>query len=230
MAIRVLLVDDHAVLRAGLAMLVNAQSDMEVTGEAGNGAEAVRGAIKTEPDVVVMDLAMGRHSGLEAISAIRSASAGTKVLVLSMHTDASYVRMALAAGAGGYVAKSVADTELLTAIRAVAQGRMFVDLDLQDQTARYEAINGFDRGSDSRPAGPVRRLSGREREVLSRVAQGFTNLQIAESLGVSVKSIETYRARLLDKLGLRTRAELVRFALGSGLLTSEWVVGGESPR
>jgi two-component system response regulator NreC len=227
MTIRVLLVDDHAVLRAGLAMLVSAQSDMEVTGEAGNGAEAVRCAMKTEPNVIVMDLAMGQHSGLEAISKIRKSTADTKVLVLSMHTDASYVRMALAAGANGYVAKSVADTELLTAIRAVAQGRMFVDLDLEDQAARYEAVDGFGWGAESRRAGPVRRLSGREREVLSLVAQGFTNLQIAESLGVSVKSIETYRARLLEKLGLRTRAELVRFALGSGLLTSARVVGGE---
>ena len=227
MTVRVLLVDDHAVLRAGLAMLVTAQADMEVAGEAGNGAEALRCAMKTEPDVVVMDLSMGQHSGLEAISKIRSSCVGMKVLVLSMYTDASYVRMALAAGANGYVAKSVADTELLTAIRAVAQGRMFVDLDLEDQAAGYEVIDGCDRGSDSRPAGPIRRLSGREREVLSRVAQGFTNLQIAESLGVSIKSIETYRARLLEKLGLRTRAELVRFALGSGLLTSERVVGGE---
>lgn len=226
MTIRVLLADDHAVLRAGLAMLLNAQSDMEVAGEAGNGAEAVRSVQTTAPDLVVMDLSMGEHSGLEAISKVRSSSVGTKVLVLSMHTDASYVRMALAAGASGYVAKSVADTELLTAIRAVAQGRTFVDLAFEAQAVRSEVMEEYRQESESRPADPIRRLSGREREVLSRVAQGFTNSQIAESLGVSVKSIETYRARVLEKLGLRTRAELVRFALGSGLLTSERGVDG----
>lgn len=226
MTIRVLLADDHAVLRAGLAMLLNAQSDMEVAGEAGNGAEAVRSVQTTAPDLVVMDLSMGEHSGLEAISKVRSSSVGTKVLVLSMHTDASYVRMALAAGASGYVAKSVADTELLTAIRAVAQGRTFVDLAFEAQAVRSEVMEEYRQESESRPADPIRRLSGREREVLSRVAQGFTNSQIAESLGVSVKSIETYRARVLEKLGLRTRAELVRFALGSGLLTSERGVHG----
>lgn len=226
MTIRVLLADDHAVLRAGLAMLLNAQSDMEVAGEAGNGAEAVRSVQTTAPDLVVMDLSMGEHSGLEAISKVRSSGVGTKVLVLSMHTDASYVRMALAAGASGYVAKSVADTELLTAIRAVAQGRTFVDLAFDAQAVRSEVMEEYRQESESRPADPIRRLSGREREVLSRVAQGFTNSQIAESLGVSVKSIETYRARVLEKLGLRTRAELVRFALGSGLLTSERGVHG----
>lgn len=226
MTIRVLLADDHAVLRAGLAMLLNAQSDMEVAGEAGNGAEAVRSVQTTAPDLVVMDLSMGEHSGLEAISKVRSSGVGTKVLVLSMHTDASYVRMALAAGASGYVAKSVADTELLTAIRAVAQGRTFVDLAFEAQAVRSEVMEEYRQESESRPADPIRRLSGREREVLSRVAQGFTNSQIAESLGVSVKSIETYRARVLEKLGLRTRAELVRFALGSGLLTSERGVDG----
>lgn len=226
MTIRVLLADDHAVLRAGLAMLLNAQSDMEVAGEAGNGAEAVRSVQTTAPDLVVMDLSMGEHSGLEAISKVRSSSVGTKVLVLSMHTDASYVRMALAAGASGYVAKSVADTELLTAIRAVAQGRTFVDLAFDAQAVRSEVMEEYRQESESRPADPIRRLSGREREVLSRVAQGFTNSQIAESLGISVKSIETYRARVLEKLGLRTRAELVRFALGSGLLTSERGVDG----
>lgn len=226
MTIRVLLADDHAVLRAGLAMLLNAQSDMEVAGEAGNGAEAVRSVQTTAPDLVVMDLSMGEHSGLEAISKVRSSGVGTKVLVLSMHTDASYVRMALAAGASGYVAKSVADTELLTAIRAVAQGRTFVDLAFDAQAVRSEVMEEYRQESESRPADPIRRLSGREREVLSRVAQGFTNSQIAESLGVSVKSIETYRARVLEKLGLRTRAELVRFALGSGLLTSERGVDG----
>lgn len=224
MTIRVLLVDDHAVLRTGLAMLLNAQSDLEVVGEAGDGADAVARARETKPDVVVMDLTMGRHGGLEAIAAIRRAHPSTQVLVLSMHTDLSYVRTALAAGALGYVAKSVADAELLTAVRAVGKGRTFVDLAIDDPVLREETL-GFRRTGDHPSAwAPLRRLSQREREVLGRVAQGFTNAQVAEQLGLSVKSVETYRARLLEKLGLRTRAELVRFAFGSGMLTTEGLI------
>jgi two-component system response regulator NreC len=220
MTIRVALADDHAVLRAGLAMLFNAQPDLDVIGEAGNGAEAVVLAQTAKPDVVVMDLTMGRHSGLEAIAALRRASPSTRVLVLSMHRDWSYVRAALAAGASGYVAKSAADAELLTAIRAVAQGRTFIDLAI-DPALDEDTFGLVLTGEPSQTLLPLRRLSRREREVLGRVAQGFTNAQVAEQLGLSVKSVETYRARLLEKLGLRTRAELVRFAFGSGMLTPE---------
>ncbi|MDF3017611.1 MAG: Two component transcriptional regulator, LuxR family, partial [Thermomicrobiales bacterium] len=127
MAIRVVLADDHAVLRTGLAMLLNAQTDLEVVGEAGSGAEAIALARDAKPEVVVMDLTMGRDSGLDVIAAIRRLQPSSYVLVLSMHRDVSYVRAALAAGASGYVAKSVADAELLTAVRAVAKGRTFVD-------------------------------------------------------------------------------------------------------
>jgi len=218
--IRILLADDHAVLRTGLAMLLNAQPDLKVVGEAGDGEEAAALAREIKPDVVIMDLTMGRHSGLEAIATIRQAHPAVHVLVLSMHTDVSYVRTALAAGATGYVAKSVADAELLTAVRAVAKGRTFVDLAVSDAALREEAI-GLLTSQGDEPLAPLHRLSRREREVLGRVAQGFTNLQVAEQLGLSVKSVETYRARLLEKLGLRTRAELVRFAVGSGLLTPE---------
>lgn len=221
MRVRVLLADDHAVLRTGLAMLMNAQPDLEVVGEAGNGAEAVTLTVAEKPDVVVMDLTMGRSSGLEAIATIRKECPAAKVLVLSMHTEVSYVRMALAAGASGYVAKGVADAELLTAVRAVAKGRTFVDLAIEDPTVRQEALVGLRIGEHPPQFVPLDRLSRREREVLGRVAQGFTNLQVADQLGLSVKSVETYRARLLEKLGLRTRAELVRFAMGSGLLTAE---------
>lgn len=221
MTIRVLLADDHAVLRTGLAMLLNAQSDLEVVGEAGNGAEAVALAQDAKPDVVVMDLTMGRYSGLEAIATIRQAHPPTQVLVLSMHTEVSYVRAALAAGAMGYVGKSVADAELLTAVRAVAKGRTFVDLAIDDPALREETLGLLRAGAQPQAFAPLRRLSRREREVLGRVAQGFTNAQVAEQLGLSVKSVETYRARVLEKLGLRTRAELVRFAVGSGMLTPE---------
>lgn len=221
--IRVLLADDHAVLRTGLAMLLNAQPDLEVVGEVGDGEEAAILAREIQPDVVIMDLTMGRHSGLEAIAVIRQAHPAMRVLVLSMHTDVSYVRTALAAGATGYVPKSVADAELLTAVRAVAKGRIFVDLAVTD-TALGDESMGLLTGREAQPAAPLHRLSRREREVLGGIAQGFTNLQMAEQLGLSVKSVETYRARLLEKLGLRTRAELVRFAVGSGLLTPEGLV------
>jgi two-component system response regulator NreC len=224
--IRVVLADDHAVLRTGLAMLMNAQPDLDVVGEAGSGAEAARLAAMLKPDVVVMDLTMGPSSGLEAIGMIRTAGPGPAVLVLSMHTDVSYVRMALAAGASGYVAKSVADAELLTAVRAVAQGRTFVDLAIQDPAIRDEALGALGVGPHPQRFVALDRLSRREREVLGRVAQGFTNSQVADQLGLSVKSVETYRARLLDKLGLRTRAELVRFAVGSGILTPERITQG----
>lgn len=221
MTIRVLLVDDHQVLRAGLSMLMNAHPHLEVVGEAGNGLDALSQVQTTKPDVVVMDLSMGPHSGLEAISKIRSTYPNTYVLVLSMHTDVSYVRTALAAGASGYVAKSAADTELLTAIQAVARGRMFLDLPVEDAAAGGQTGGPYLVGREVQPCVPLRSLSRREREVLRRIAQGFTNLQVAEELSLSVKSIETYRARVLDKLGLRTRAELVRFAVGAGLLTQD---------
>jgi two-component system response regulator NreC len=221
MAIRVVLADDHAVLRTGLAMLLNAQTDLEVVGEAGSGAEAIALARDAKPEVVVMDLTMGRDSGLDVIAAIRRLQPSTYVLVLSMHRDVSYVRAALAAGASGYVAKSVADAELLTAVRAVAKGRTFVDLAIDDPALREETLGLLRTGDHPLTVVPLRRLSRREREVLGRVAQGFTNAQVAGQLGLSVKSVETYRARLLEKLGLRTRAELVRFAVGSGALTPE---------
>lgn len=228
MMIRVLLADDHAVLRTGLAMLLSAQPDITVVGEAGNGAEAMALAQEKRPDVVVLDLTMGQDSGLGAIIAIRRGHPSAHVLVLTMHTDVSYVRAALAAGASGYVAKSVADTELLSAVRAVAKGRIFVDLAIGDPAVRDETLGFLRSGERSQALVPLRQLSGREREVLGRVAQGFTNAQVAEQLGLSVKSVETYRARLLEKLGLRTRAELVRFAIGAGVLTPEKIVDRSS--
>lgn len=227
MTVRVLLADDHAALRAGLGMLLNAQPDFDVVGEAGDGAEAVRLTRETAPDVVILDLSMGPHSGLDAIPRIRDACAGARVLVLSMHTDASYVRMALAAGAMGYVAKSAADSELLSAVRAVAHGRTFIDLAIGCLSDREEALGLSATEHERRTFVPLRALSRRESEVLGRIAQGFTNLQIAGQLGLSVKSVETYRARLLVKLNARSRAELVRFALATGMVTPEKLIQAE---
>jgi two-component system response regulator NreC len=227
MKMRVLVADDHAVLRTGLAMLLNAQPDLEVVGEAGDGLAAVRQVHDTQPDIVIMDLSMGRQSGLEAIAKIREASPRTKMLVLSMHAEVSYVRMALAAGAMGYVAKSAADSELLSAVRAVAQGRTFVDLAIGRPSDREEALGLSEGEREPRTFVPLRTLSRRESEVLRGVAQGYTNHQVAKQLGLSVKSVETYRARLLEKLGVRTRAELVRFALASGIVAPEKLIQAE---
>jgi two-component system response regulator NreC len=212
--IQVLLADDHAVLRTGLKLLLSAQPDIEVVGEAADGGEAMAKARALRPDVVLMDLTMPGIGGLEATGRIKDESPGIKVLVLTMHDDPSYLRQLLKAGASGYVVKKSADVDLLSAIRAAHRGEVFLDSSLAGGLVD-EVI---------RPAGPRRprdayeTLSDREREVLKWVARGHTNQEIAEKLFLSVKTIETYRARLVEKLGLRGRAALVRFAMERGLL------------
>lgn len=218
MKIRVAIVDDHAVLRAGLRMLINAQPDMEVVGEAADGIEAVELARQAQPDVMLLDIGMPEHSGLQAIAKIRQASSPTRVLVLTMHDDSAYLRFVLAEGGSGYVVKSAADTALLEAIRAVADGRMFVNVSL-DESAAPTAVEQQAAGTQVKPELPAPPLSDREREVLELIAKGHTNREVADKLALSVKTVETYRARLMDKLSLRTRAELVRYALEHGLLS-----------
>lgn len=211
--IRVVLADDHAVLRAGLRMLVGSQPDMTVVAEAADADSALEQVTAFQPDVLVLDLAMPGGGSIEAIEKIRSASPKTRVLVLSMHDESSYLRAVIAAGGSGYVTKRAADTELLTAIRSVHAGRMYVDVSLSDRPPP-----SVDPSPDVRPAADPSVLSDREREVLGLVARGFTNKEIAGQLHISVKSVETYRARVADKLELRSRAEFVRFALEAGLL------------
>jgi DNA-binding NarL/FixJ family response regulator len=225
--IRVFIADDHAVLRAGLRMLLGAQPDMEVVGEAADGDEAVRAVVETRPDVALVDLTMPGSGGLKAIERIRQESPRTRVLVLTMHDGPAYLRAALAAGSSGYVVKSAADAELLSAIRTVHRGRTVVDpalaaLLVQSAYGR-KPVGG--RGSGG---GAASLLSPREREVLDLVAQGHTNQQTADRLGLSVKTVETYRSRLVEKLGLRSRADLVRYALDSGLLGPAEPQGGET--
>jgi two-component system, NarL family, response regulator NreC len=215
--IRVLLADDHAVLRAGLQMLINAQADLEVVGEASTGEEAVRQARATKPDVVLMDITMPGAGGIEATGRIVRDCPGVRVLVLTMHDDAAYLRSVLAAGASGYVLKRSADTELLSAIRLTHRGETYLESSLAGVVVQ-EALGRKARQSE---AAPGEALSDREREVLRLVAQGHTNQHIADHLSLSVKTVETYRARLMTKLGLKTRAELVRYALSAGLLTPE---------
>ena len=214
--IRVLIADDHAVLRAGLRLLINAQSDMEVVDEAADGPETVRRTQATAPHVVLLDLSMPGARFAQTIEQLVLIAPSSRVLVLTMHDDPAYLRAALVAGASGYIVKKAADVELLTAIRAVHQGRTFVDLTRPGEPARSHEIRRVSRGSPA--AGQPRPLSRREAEVLRLLAQGHTNQEAADRLAVSVKTIETHRRRLGDKLGLKSRAQLFRFAIEVGLL------------
>ena len=215
-AIRVLIADDHSVLRAGLRMLLNAQSDIDVVGEAADGLDVTKKARALKPDVCLLDLSMpGPRSG-NVIRGVLQASPKTRVLVLTMHDDAAYLRSALAAGASGYLVKKAADSELMSAIRAVHAGRTFVDLTHGVGEASL-SLSRKSPGEGQRP----KKLSAQERRVLRLLAQGHSNQQIADKIRVSVKTVETYRTRLSEKLGLKGRAELYRFAAESGILDTD---------
>ena len=214
--IRVLLADDHAVLRSGLRLLIDTQSDMEVVGETGDHESALTKTIELRPDVLTLDLSMPGGLGTEAIQRIVDEVPSTRVLVLTMHDDAAYFRSAMAAGAFGYVVKKAADVELLDAIRAVAGGQVY---------SRFTPTKNVDHAdqihSDHSSLGQTLDiLSDREREVLELVARGHTNQAVADLLSLSVKTIESYRSRLMTKLGLRNRAQLTQFAVETGLLQS----------
>ncbi len=213
---RVLLADDHAILRAGLGMLLNAQPDMEVVGEAADAAEAIEKAGTLQPDIVLLDLSMPGIHGLEAIGQIMEKAPAAQILVLTMHDDDAYLRQALRAGALGYVLKKAADTDLISAIRAVQRGGVYI---YPSMTRALLADVLPDTPTAETPdTDSLERLSDRERQVLRLVALGHTNQQIADRLYLSVKTVETYRARGMGKLGLRGRAALVRYALEQGLL------------
>jgi two-component system response regulator NreC len=210
MTIRVVLVDDHAVVRSGLRLLLDGQADIEVVGEAGDAREAVFEVREKRPDVVLTDVVMPGQSGIEVTPTLLKESPETKVLVLSMQDDPRYVREAFAAGASGYVLKEAADAELVAAVREVAAGGSYVNPELgarlvaADVKARAEA-----------EADP---LTDREREVLRLLALGHTNQEIAKLIYVSVRTAETHRAHIMQKLRLESRAALVRYALAHGLL------------
>ena len=211
MTIRVLIVDDHAVVRAGLHLLLDAEDDIETVGEAGDARQAIFEARSTKPDVVLMDVVLGDESGIDLTPELLHEQPQARVLVLSMQDDPRYVREAFAAGARGYVLKEAADTELVTAIREIARGRSYVHPALGARMAAADAA-----AADAAEHDP---LSDREREVLRLLALGHTNQEIAEMLFISVRTAETHRAHIMQKLRLETRAELVRYALAQGLLS-----------
>ena len=209
-SVRVLIVDDQAFVRAGLAQLVNAEDDLEAVGEAGNAREAVFEARNTKPDVVLMDVMMSDQSGIEAVPQVLQERPEAKVLVLSMQDDPQDVREAFEAGALGYVLKEGAEGELVAAIREVAGGGRYVHPELGARLVAAETAER--RHTEEDP------LSDREREVLRLLALGHTNQEIAKELYISVRTAETHRAHIMQKLRLSTRAELVRYALAQGLL------------
>ena len=211
MTIRVLIVDDHAVVRAGLHLLLDAEDDIETVGEAGDARQAIFEARSTKPDVVLMDVVLGDESGIDLTPELLHEQPQARVLVLSMQDDPRYVREAFAAGARGYVLKEAADTELVTAIREIARGRSYVHPALGARMAAADAA-----AADAAEHDP---LSDREREVLRLLALGHTNQEIAQMLFISVRTAETHRAHIMQKLRLETRAELVRYALAQGLLS-----------
>lgn len=210
---RILLVDDHAVLRAGLRLLIGTTKDMQVVGEASDGNAGIVEAQQVRPDVVLMDITMPHTGGLKALAGMRAAVPEAKIVMLTMHDDPAYVRSAFSAGAAGYVLKRSADTDLLNAIRTVVAGKVFVD-----STLAHLLDEEFVETADPKAA-PSTELSAREREVLTLLARGYTNKEIAQRMHVSIKSVDTYKNRLTTKLGLHTRAELVRYAFELGLLT-----------
>ena len=208
--IRILIVDDHAVVRSGIRLLLAQEDDLEPVGEAGSGREAVFQARALKPDVILMDVVMPDQTGLEVLPTLVHEHPETKVLLLSMQDDPRYVREAFAAGASGYVLKEAADAEVVAAVREVARGGRYVNPELGARLMVAEAA--AERRAEQDP------LSEREREVLRLLALGHTNQEIAQQLYISVRTAETHRAHVMQKLRLTSRAELVRYAIDQDLL------------
>jgi DNA-binding NarL/FixJ family response regulator len=206
--LKVLIADDHGIVRSGVKLLLDRQPDIEVIAEAEDGVEAVELAIRHRPDVAVLDVSMPRMTGLQATHEIKQQAPETQVLILSMHDDERYLFEALRAGAAGYVLKRAADQDLVDAVRAAGRGEPFLTASAQQTLIR----DFLDRGDHPEE------LSSREKEVVKLVAEAHTNKEIAEILHLSEKTVESHRARVLQKLGMRDRVELVRYAIRRGLV------------
>jgi DNA-binding NarL/FixJ family response regulator len=211
--LRVYLADDHAVVRAGLKALINAEPQMEVSGEAGDGRTACQEVQELQPDVVVMDVSMPQMNGAQATAQLKQVCPSVKVLALTVHEDKGYLRLLLEAGASGYMLKRAAAEELIHAIRTVAAGGVYLDPALAGKV-----VGSFVRPPAGRGAPESGDLSDREAEVVRLIAAGHSNKEIASRLGLSVKTVETYKARSMEKLGLDSRADLVRYAVQRGWL------------
>lgn len=210
---RVILADDHLIFRAGLRALLEAESDVEIVGEASNGDEAIKAVQAQKPDVVVMDLSMPGTNGLEATRRITALGLPTKVLVLTVHAEEEYLVPVVEAGASGYLTKTSADRDFLDALRIVNRGEVY----LPPKATTLLLRKYREADPEAQDAG-LRTLSAREREVLALTAEGFSSREIGKKLYISPKTVDTYRARIMEKLKLNHRSELVRFALNVGLL------------
>jgi len=214
--IRLLLVDDHQIVRAGLRMLFQAEEDMEIVGEVSSGDEAIKAVSKLKPNVVIMDVAMPGMGGIEATRRIKKASPDTVVLALTMHEDEQYFFKMLSVGASGYIPKRAAPDDLVSAIRVVSQGNVF----LYPSLAKLLVNDFLDRAdSDPQAQSVAADLTPREREVLTYIAEGYTNREIAEALVISVKTVDRHRENIMHKLNLHNRVELVKYAIEKGLIS-----------
>jgi two-component system, NarL family, response regulator NreC len=207
--IRIVLADDHSVVRQGFRRILEAQPDMEIVGEASNGKEALESAAKFTPDVVVMDVAMPELNGIEATRRMAEVAPRTRVLALSMHKDSVYVREILRAGARGYLLKDAVDEDLIAAVRAVSRGEGYLSPGVADAVLTDYRQHVTD---------PIDLLTSREREVLQLIAEGRTNKEIATTLNLSVYTVDAHRGRIMEKLNLHSTGELVRFAIRKGLV------------
>jgi DNA-binding NarL/FixJ family response regulator len=214
MTIRVVLVDDHAIVRTGLKAVLADAPEIDVVGEASGGNEAVALLARTPADVVVMDLSMSDGDGLTATRDITAAGGGTRVLVLTMHAEEAYLEAVLEAGSSGYLGKATADRDLIEAVRAVARGEIYV----QPSAARVLAQGARRRDEQASDRARYQRLTDRERAVMQLIAEGYTAPEIGEQLAISPKTVDTYKQRVNDKLGLAHRADYVKLALKLGLL------------
>jgi DNA-binding NarL/FixJ family response regulator len=210
MTVRILIADDQALVRAGFKMILDAEDDLDVVGEASDGAEAVAEALATRPDIAILDVAMPRLTGIQATREIKAHAPDIDVLILSMHDDERYLFEALKAGASGYVLKSEADHDLVDAVRAISRGESFLTNAAQRSLVREWMADGA--------SGPAEPLTPREQEVLKLIAEANTNREIGAILHLAEKTVESHRANILRKLGMRDRVQLVRYAIRRGLI------------